>query len=421
MCDFLCFFFTVLSYTMIRYVDYVKNMKVCVISNIYPPFHRGGAEQVVVKTVEGLGRAGHSVIVMTSTPEKNGIENVGGITIYRKKPWNVFFYTDAHRYPVFLRAVWHILNMWNIQMVFWVWRTIKKEQIDIVHTHNLMGVSFLLPVLLRWLNVVHVHTVHDVQLVEPSGMVLKQYEQSWRYTGFPTQIYTSIMRMLFGSPDAVISPSEFLLRFYTSRGFFPQSKKVVIRNPMTFPLRAIQKEHVHSPMRFVYAGQIEYHKGVEMLIDAFIGLDASIAQQSELHIVGGGTLHAVCKKKTEGHPHIHIHKRMERGALSSFLDTMDMAVVPSLCYENSPTIIFESFSSGLPVLASNIEGVVELIKEGENGLMFEAGNIPSLQEKITWCVQHPDSILLMSHATKETIIHLTAEEYIPALETLYTT
>ena len=65
--------------------------------------------------------------------------------------------------------------------------------------------------------------------------------------------------------------------------------------------------------------------------------------------------------------------------------------------------------------------MVELIKERENGLMFEAGNIPSLQEKITWCVQHPDSILLMSHATKETIIHLTAEEYIPALETLYTT
>ena len=59
-------------------------MKVCVISNIYPPFHRGGAEQVVVKTVEGLDRAGHSVIVMTSTPEKNGIEKVGGITIYRK-------------------------------------------------------------------------------------------------------------------------------------------------------------------------------------------------------------------------------------------------------------------------------------------------------------------------------------------------
>lgn len=394
-------------------------MKVCVISNIYPPFHRGGAEQVVVKTVEGLDCAGHDVIVMTSAPKSQDVEEVGGVKIYRKKPWNIFFYTSAHKYSVFFRILWHLLNMTNVQMVFWIWRVVKKENIEIVHTHNLMGVSFLLPLVLRWMSVVHVHTVHDVQLVEPSGMILKEYENHWRYTGFPTKLYTSIMRLLFGSPDAVISPSEFLLRFYTSRGFFPNSQKVVIRNPMTFPLRKVQKESVHRPMRFVYAGQIEYHKGVEMLIDAFLGLRPEFAEQCELHVVGGGTLYESCKKRVMTSSHVQVHERMDRRALAAFMDSMDVAVVPSLCYENSPTIIFESFSSGLPVLASNIEGVVELIKEKENGVLFEVGSVSHLREQIMWCLSHPTSILKMSHATKQTIIDLRSQAYVPAIEQLY--
>jgi len=43
-------------------------MKICIINNLYPPYVRGGAEQVVAKTVQGLLERGHRVVIITSSP-----------------------------------------------------------------------------------------------------------------------------------------------------------------------------------------------------------------------------------------------------------------------------------------------------------------------------------------------------------------
>ena len=57
-------------------------------------------------------------------------------------------------------------------------------------------------------------------------------------------------------------------------------------------------------------------------------------------------------------------------------------IVPSLCYENSPTVIYEAFSQGVPVIAADIGGVAELVKEGETGFVFEADSTDSLLKAI---------------------------------------
>ncbi len=44
-------------------------MKICIINNLYPPFARGGAEQVVKKTIDNLLTRGHRVVLITSTPQ----------------------------------------------------------------------------------------------------------------------------------------------------------------------------------------------------------------------------------------------------------------------------------------------------------------------------------------------------------------
>ncbi len=57
-------------------------MKVCIITNLYPPHSRGGAEQVVRKTVKGLIDKGHEVIVLTACPDGGYIETEGKLKIY---------------------------------------------------------------------------------------------------------------------------------------------------------------------------------------------------------------------------------------------------------------------------------------------------------------------------------------------------
>lgn len=395
-------------------------MKIAIINNIYPPFDRGGAEQVVVKTVEGLRAAGHEVVVITSSPEGEHLEHRDGITIYRTRPRNLFFYTNAHHHAWPVRFLWHVLDIFNYRTARWVQTILKRERPDVVHTHNLMGLSFQIPRIIRELGFRHVHHVHDVQLVEPSAMILKQKATSWRYNGWPTRVYTAIMRALMGSPEVVVSPSQFLKDFYTRRGFFRRSNFTIIRNPATFSVQASAfEEPLGERFTFLYLGQIESHKGVMLLVDAFNALTQDSAADCILHIVGDGSLLEAVKAATAANQKVVVHGRKDREQIKQLFEEVDITVVPSLCYENSPTVIFESFAFGVPVLASNSEGIAELIEEGENGITFAVGNVDSLRERLQWCLTHRPEIGQMSKKTPQLVQGFSVEAYVRRLVELY--
>ena len=411
------------------------SMKICLINNLYPPHARGGAEQVVYKTVQGLLEAGHEVVVITTVPEGPHVWREGRLTIYRVVPKNLFFYTAAHQHSFLTRALWHLIDMFHAGVARTVAEILRQEKPEVVHTHNLMGVSFLVPRIIRELGIRHLHTVHDVQLVEPSGIILKAKENSWRYRGLPTRAYTAIMRRLMGSPDVVISPSQFLLDFYEKRGFFPGAKRVVLRNPVTMSLKhatasgrgpdqggkntkTLKQNFINEShgVNFLYLGQIEEHKGVVFLVNVFRSFGND---QAVLHIVGAGSQFERVKEMASVVNTIIVHGKVDRDKLPELFAETDVLIVPSLCYENSPTVIFEAFSFGVPVLASRVEGVAELIREGENGLTFETGNEASLKEKLTWCVEHREDLQAMSKKTAQSLHGLSERDYIERLQYLY--
>lgn len=392
-------------------------MKVAIVHNLYPPYARGGAEQVVFKTVQGLVAAGHQVVVITLGPtsEQELNENV---SIYRLCPKNVFSYLDAHKHGVIARLWWHVLDMWNRDSAASIQRILLEEKPDVVHTHNLMGIGFLVPRVIRALKLPHIHTVHDVQLVEPSGIILKARENSWRYRGFMTRLYARIMRGLLSTPNVVISPSLFLLQFYERWGFFKNSKRVVLRNPVTLPPGEMTKKE-DVVFRFLYLGQIETHKGVLFLAETFREFLKNFSLPVELHVVGTGSKMDELKMLIAGESGIHIHGRLEHSQLAAIFQTVDITVVPSLCYENSPTVIFESFSYKTPVLASNNEGIAELIREGENGFTFLAGDKDSLLQKLRWCAEHREQVGAMGDFGRAGIETLSSEKYLEKLLEMY--
>ncbi len=392
-------------------------MKICIINNLYPPNARGGAEQVVSKTVEGLVHAGHDVVVITTTPDGDWSEANDQVTIYRFKPRNIYYYIHAHKHNILFRFMWHVVNMFHVGAARHVKKILQIEKPDVVHTHNLMGLSFLIPRIIKQLGLRHLHTVHDVQLVEPSGVILKSEETSWRYNGFPTKIYSWITRTLFGSPDVVISPSQFLLDFYSSRNFFKNSPYVVVRNPIPFDFSS-ERHNLEKGEKFrlLYVGQIEHHKGIVFLAEVFSSLTNIDA---ELHIVGNGSLFDDVKKIANDNEKIHAHGRLNRQEVASLFQQSDMTIVPSRCYENSPTVIFESFYFGVPVLASRIEGIAELIREGENGVTFVADDKESLKEKILWCTQSKTHLENMAKKTRDSLRGLSEGEYVERLLSHY--
>ncbi len=399
--------------------SYIRTlMKICLITNLYPPYSRGGAEYVVFKTVKGMAENGHKVVVITTSPDGESDEISGNISIYRFKPRNFFFYTQAHKYSAFMRFLWHIADMFHFGSARYIKRILQKAKPDVVHTHNLMGIGFLIPAVIRKMKIKHLHTVHDVQLVEPSGIILKLKEKDWRYNGLPTKIYTWLMKKLIGSPDVVISPSQFLLDFYSDRGFFEKSKKVMLRNPVTTD-QTDSGRYPRGQISFLYLGQIEKHKGINFLIERFIELCQEKNIRAELHIAGDGSEFENIKKMSQGYGNIIMHGKVDRTELPKLFKEADMTIVPSLCYENSPTVIFESLSFGAPVLASRVEGIVELIREGDNGLTFQTGDKESLKQRIMWCLDNKEKLEEMSRKTIKPLAGLSQDDYIRELNRLY--
>lgn len=406
-------------------------MKICLISNLFPPYNRGGAEQVVLNTLSGLKERGHDVVVITASPLFAAPQNDERVRVYRFFPFNLFFYGNDYKYPALARFLWHIFDTFNLHSYFVVKRILQKERPDIVHTHNLKGLGYLIPLAIRRLGLRHVHTLHDVQLVNPSGIIIKDKEEPGGLIGRLFYIYSRICRSLFGSPEVVISPSKFLLSFYQNRGFFTCSRMVVVPNPVVGGAATANAEYIApslvSPQSaasfsFLYLGQIEEHKGVLFLIDIFRKLAAGGAGKRAgmlLRIVGTGSKIDTAKRMAQGCLQIVFLGKVERPALPGIFQKTDFTIVPSLCYENSPTVIFESFSYGVPVLASDIEGVAELIKDGVNGFTFVTGETQSLAKKITFCLENRDQIRNMRQAARASIEGLGLSQYLDKLLNLY--
>jgi Glycosyltransferase len=172
------------------------------------------------------------------------------------------------------------------------------------------------------------------------------------------------------------------------------------------------KEISRKGFHFLYLGQIEEHKGIDLLLDAFAGVDAM------LHVAGNGGLLDHIRGRAKVMDNVVIYGRVERDKLPELFHSVDVTVVPSLCYENSPTVIFESFAFSVPVLASKIEGIAELIDEDVNGFTFEAGNKNDLKEKII-ALSKRDDLATIANKAKEVLVDLTREKYISQLEEMY--
>ncbi len=76
-------------------------------------------------------------------------------------------------------------------------------------------------------------------------------------------------------------------------------------------------------------------------------------------------------------------------------------VVPSICYENFPRTIVEAFSSGLPVIASRIGSLANIVRDGETGLLFAHGDAHDLAEKMIWASNHPHEMRRMGVAARQ--------------------
>ncbi|MEO7911888.1 MAG: glycosyltransferase family 4 protein, partial [Roseiflexaceae bacterium] len=181
-------------------------------------------------------------------------------------------------------------------------------------------------------------------------------------------------------PDAVIAPSRFLAEQYAP--FVPAERLHIARYGLDLtPFQQLDQHDASETLRIGYIGQIAQHKGVHLLIDAFRQLDTH-NRPAELHIYGG--LEAQpryvesVRRLASDDPRIQLHGRFTNSDVASILADLDVVVVPSIWYENSPLAIMEAQAAGTPVVTSALGGMAELVRDGIDGLHFQPADAADL-------------------------------------------
>lgn len=389
-------------------------MKICLINNLYEPYARGGGSEQIVKNIaDGLNKKNHQIFIITTKPYIGGrMSDVGGRIYYLKS-----IYYNLNKISKFFRLFWHIADVFDVYSYFKIKKILKKENPDLVITHNLKGIGYLTPLAIKKLGIKYFHTIHDVQLAIPSGILIKGEEKNWINKNIFIKLYSIINKKLFAYPDLIISPSKWLLDFYARKGFFQNIKKTVIKNPIPQNFAKQDKnfqKNQDQNFTFLYVGQIEAHKGVLFLINTFNKLKTKFPK-CKLIVIGPGSKLKAIKKLTKNNHNIIIKGKVPNNKLSVFFSQSDILIMPSLCYENSPTVISESFFCGLPVLTAKIGGSAELIEEGKNGYTFIAGDENDLTKKMKYCINNKNKIYKLRKKALETIQNLTIEKYIADL------
>lgn len=268
----------------------------------------------------------------------------------------------------------------DMKSIFTVRRLIKDLTPDIVHLHSSKA-GVIGRIACRNLDP-HIKVIFTVH--------------GWAFTdGIPSETKKRIYRMV----EKIVSP---LTNLFICVSFFDKriglrdkvlsknSNVVVIHNGAPEPSREFVNHSVHQPIRFVMTARFSNQKDQMSLIRAAKNLPIN---QYQISFVGDGPNLVECKRLVD-----------ELGLTSSikfcgfqrnvppFLKENDVYVLTSH-YEGLPLSVIEAMSYGMPIIASDVGGNEELIKNKENGFLVH--NVEELTKSLSFFINNPDKIRKM--------------------------
>lgn len=197
---------------------------------------------------------------------------------------------------------------------------------------------------------------------------------------------------IFRDVHLFLAPSEFLRQRYVNCGVLPEKIAYARYGMRGFP--RVAREGATNRVSFGYIGALHPHKGVELLLEAFQGL----GDRADLHIHGSAfgspVSESYWRRINDQHAAgVAFHGAYDNQRIGAILASLDVVVVPSLWYENSPLTIQEAFIGGVPVITADRGGMAELVRDGVDGLHFRLGEVADLREKMLHVIEHPDVLV----------------------------
>ncbi len=178
-----------------------------------------------------------------------------------------------------------------------------------------------------------------------------------------------LLRLYEANVSRFVVPSRFVLEKLVEWGW--------ARERFTYIPNFVDVERFRPSQaigrRFVYCGRLQSLKGVETLVRA-----AALAKQP-LTMVGSGPEEKRLRQLSEDlGADVLFLGHQTKAALVDVIQSARAIVVPSECNENAPLALLEGYAAGRPVIGSRMAGIPELVREGETGALFAAGEVEAL-------------------------------------------
>jgi len=386
-------------------------MKILVISNFFPPHVIGGAEIIAHHQALALAALGHEVRVLAGDNSRG----LPGYPIQQEVFDGLPITRVSLTYLDFAPTGNNVAHP-GVERIFL--KLIAEWRPDVIHAHHMAGLSLGILQLARAHSIRIALTLHDhwgfcmnSTRITTQNTLCRDSTQchachSHIYNDgvmLPQRMRQDYLRWQLDAVDYFISPSHYLANTYIANGL-PADRMNVIANGIELARFVNTAPPTPGPrLNVLFTGYMGGHKGVPTLLKAL-----ALLPPDRVHVdmVGDGhMLEAYKAELREIAPEVSAKfwGRLPNARIAERFAQAHVFVLPSVCPENQPVTITEAMACGLPVVASRIGGIPELVDDGNTGHLFEHGNAEELAERLRFYIDQPEKIVAHGKAGRARI------------------
>jgi glycosyltransferase involved in cell wall biosynthesis len=376
-------------------------MKVIYLVHQFFPEHYTGTEKFIYKISSMMQRTGHKVRVITYSFYQDSFydKNVGDI-LQRD-----FTYQGIPVTAVRHKKIPENINisLGDKSMARIAGHIISREKPDIVHVGHPMRINEFITASKLW-DIPYILTLTDfwlicpkINLIDSKGDLCAGPDGGIACQNLCPEFLNDLIaqriklaRDILSDAKRVISPSKFLASLFTKEMKFLDV--MVINHGMSYhKLKRSNKTNKKGhTLVFCYAGSLNEHKGVHILIDAFKKIKSN---NIILKIFGSGPNPSYTKRlfsMAKDDKRVEFCGVYSEEDVGDILSNVDIVIIPSLCFENYPLVLHEALACNTPVVVSNIGGMAERIQDGLNGFAFPVGDAEALKTVMERVISNPE-------------------------------
>jgi glycosyltransferase involved in cell wall biosynthesis len=418
-------------------------MKIVLVVHIFFPHWRAGTEVYALNLARSFRKSGHEVQLVCYEPNTQASAEVTAIDDYYEEfPVHRISYSQSHPHQL-LREYFnpavetHLIDFY---------RHVRPDVVHVIHSMHLSAASITAA---RFLGLPVICTATDFWYICPTYRLLRvdnslctgptNFLQCTRcyalpWIGWDDQILSwlgrsdvlvsvlkfaaviaarvpalrshpalrnvrrvidrpRVLREILSLVDVFIAPNSNTQKILMQNGISAR-RVMVLSFGLSLPAQIRATKEKSAKLRLAYIGTLDYAKGPHVALAAIKRLENR--HHVELAIYGDPKINPdyFCRLKqiAGSDPRIRFAGTFPNEQIGQIFSEIDLLVIPSLWYENTPLVLFSAFATQTPVAVSNIGSLADAVCHGQNGLVFEVGSADDLARQIQSVLDDPSSL-----------------------------